>query len=191
MTKNDPMIPELYRIQHKCRENDDTFTLDLEPTNGTTVRFAAGQFNMLYVFGVGQVPISISGDAAQQQQIAHTTRAVGAVTSAMSKLRAGDALGVRGPYGVGWPVNEAVGQDVALAHNGHNLLDGATPGVLGMHHDGQAGGIGRFPCPMQGQHARLLAGDTVFGQPHFHAQNHITVLLDHGAGLVNIGIFGK
>lgn len=117
----DPMQPHLYRIQQRHKENDDTFTLELEPTNGAGVRFGAGQFNMLYVFGVGEIPISISGDPSEAGILTHTTRAVGTVTRAMSKLHEGDTLGVRGPFGSRWPVAQAAGNDVVIVAGGIGL----------------------------------------------------------------------
>ena len=58
----------LVRILRRAQETDDTFTLELEPVqrNGG-FKFLPGQFNMLYVFGVGEVPISISGDPRAHQ----------------------------------------------------------------------------------------------------------------------------
>jgi NAD(P)H-flavin reductase len=76
---------------------------------------------MLYVFGVGEVPISISGDPAAPLALEHTTRAVGTVTRAMQTLRPGQTLGVRGPFGHPWPVAEAVGKDVVLVAGGIGL----------------------------------------------------------------------
>lgn len=68
--------------------------------------FTPGQFNMLYLFGVGEIPISISGDPNESTKLVHTTRAVGTVTRAMQKLKRGSYLGVRGPYGTGWPLEQ-------------------------------------------------------------------------------------
>ncbi|MDF1523930.1 MAG: FAD/NAD(P)-binding protein, partial [Trueperaceae bacterium] len=85
------------------------------------LRFAPGQFDMLYVFGVGEVPISISGDPARPERLVHTTREVGAVTRAMRRLRPGDAIGVRGPFGTSWPVAAAEGRDVVLIAGGIGL----------------------------------------------------------------------
>ncbi len=118
----DPMLPELYRVEHVHRETKDTYTLKLartsHSTNATTA-FSPGQFNMLYAFGLGEVPISISGDPARCDQVlVHTIRAVGAVTNAICRMRKGDMLGVRGPYGVPWPLREAEGGDVVLAAGG-------------------------------------------------------------------------
>lgn len=119
---SDPMRPELYRVQRSRKDTADTFTLDLEPQPGVaTSSFAAGQFNMLYVFGVGEVPISISGDPTQPQTLVHTTRAVGVVTQAIRALKRGATLGVRGPFGSHWPVEACVGKDVVLVAGGIGL----------------------------------------------------------------------
>ena len=83
--------------------------------------FLPGQFNMLYLFGVGEVPISISGDPNKPQKLVHTIRAVGPVTKAMRAVRRGDTLGVRGPFGSRWPVQEAAGKDVLIVAGGIGL----------------------------------------------------------------------
>ena len=118
----DPMIPVPYRIERLKRETHDTFTLDLMAVNGSGVSsFSPGQFNMLYVFGVGEVPISISGDPADCPALEHTTRMVGAVTNAMGGLKRGDVIGVRGPFGTPWPVAEEAGRDIAIVAGGIGL----------------------------------------------------------------------
>jgi len=118
----DPMLPRPYRVQKVRQETSDTFTLELEPEGGARdLVFAPGQFNMLYAFGVGEVPISISGDPGKPAVLVHTTREVGTVTRAMRKLKPWDSLGVRGPYGVGWPVTEARGADLVIVAGGIGL----------------------------------------------------------------------
>ncbi|MFN0123183.1 MAG: FAD/NAD(P)-binding protein [Blastocatellia bacterium] len=118
----DPMLPEAYRIERVRRETHDTFTLELRPVNGGSVKtFAPGQFNMLYVFGTGESAISISGDPATSDRLVHTVRAVGTVTRAMQKLRRGDVIGVRGPFGASWPVEEARGRDLVIVTGGIGL----------------------------------------------------------------------
>lgn len=118
----DPMLPQLYRVQRVRREIPDTFTLELEPANGSSIPpFATGQFNMLYVFGVGEVPISISGNPARPKPLVHTTRAVGTVTKAMRKLKPDDVIGVRGPFGSHWPIELAQGKDVVIVAGGIGL----------------------------------------------------------------------
>jgi len=118
----DPTVPELFRIGRVKSETEDTFTLQLQPVaESTKIAFLPGQFNMLYVFGVGEVPISISGDPADTSRLEHTTRRVGVVTKAMGLLKPGDTIGVRGPYGSHWPVTEEGGHDVVVVAGGIGL----------------------------------------------------------------------
>ncbi len=119
---SNPMLPSPWRIQHIAQETPDTFTWELEPEGKEKLfSFSPGQFTMLSVFGVGEVPISISGDPANQKRLVHTTRAVGAVTKAMQKFKRADVIGVRGPYGNHWPVEEARGSDVVMVAGGLGL----------------------------------------------------------------------
>ena len=129
----DPMLPRPCRVQRVRRETYDTFTLELEPEphphplseseRGAEggVRFAPGQFNMLYRFGVGEVPISISGDPVHRKTIVHTVRAVGPATRAICKMKRGEVLGVRGPFGRPWPVEESAGNDIVIVAGGIGL----------------------------------------------------------------------
>jgi hypothetical protein len=94
------------------RESADIWTLEIEPAAGFD--FLPGQFNMLYAHGVGEAAISISGDPADRARLIHTIRAVGKVSEALTRLKPGDPIGVRGPYGRGWPVEEAAGSDVVI-----------------------------------------------------------------------------
>ena len=118
----DPMMPQRYRVQHIRNEIPDTFTLELEPEDGGDIPpFATGQFNMLYIFGVGEIPISISGDPTRRKPLVHTTRAVGTVSRAMRELKPDDVIGVRGPFGSHWPIERAEGKDVVIAAGGIGL----------------------------------------------------------------------
>lgn len=118
---SEPMQPQRYRLQQVRKETADTFTLDLVPMEGTLPTFLSGQFNMLYVFGVGEAPISISGDPTQSVVMVHTIRAVGVVTQALQRLRRGDVIGLRGPFGSAWPIAEAQGNDIVLIAGGIGL----------------------------------------------------------------------
>jgi len=120
MQNQNLMLPHRCRIVDRRQDNEDTFTLTMEPVEGMN-GFAPGQFNMLYVFGTGEVPISISGDPNAPEALVHTTRNVGTVTSAMDALKPGDMLGVRGPFGNHWPVEEARDRDVILVAGGIGL----------------------------------------------------------------------
>lgn len=113
-----PMVPRLARVLRAVRELGDTVTLEVEVPGGCD--FAPGQFNMLGLFGVGEVPVSISG-RTEAGALLHTVRAVGAVTRALAALEAGAALTLRGPYGVAWPVARGRGRDVVVAAGGLGL----------------------------------------------------------------------
>ncbi len=115
--RRDPWLPEPVHVLHRSRETADTFTLRLDVSK-RGFAFAPGQFNMLYLFGVGEVAISISGDPTEPDSLVHTIRAVGSVTTPMSRLKPGDTVGIRGPYGNGWPVDKAVGKDVMVIAGG-------------------------------------------------------------------------
>ncbi len=118
-----PMLPQPYTVQRVRQETYDTFTLELVPAGGAggAFHFAPGQFNMLYAFGVGEVAISISGDPGRPQKLVHTIRAIGATTKALGRLRRGDTVGVRGPFGSAWPVAEAAGRDLVIVAGGIGL----------------------------------------------------------------------
>jgi NAD(P)H-flavin reductase len=118
----DPMVPLPYRVSNRRRELDNVVTLELRPIHAPGIGpFLPGQFNMLYAFGVGEIPISVSGDPGRQDPLVHTTRAVGAVSEAICKLRPGDTLGVRGPFGSVWPIEEMRGKDVVFMAGGIGL----------------------------------------------------------------------
>lgn len=117
----EPMLVRPYTIRKLTKETYDTLTFELETSDGTGRAFLPGQFNMLYAFGIGEVPISISGDPDEISKLVHTVRAVGQVTSAMTGLKAGQVLGVRGPYGRHWPVENAVGNDIVIVAGGIGL----------------------------------------------------------------------
>src|SRR5450755_2995947 len=118
---SDPFVPQPYRVSRVWRELPDVVTMRLDPLTGERPRFEPGQFNMLYVFGIGEVAISVSGDPAAGGGYVHTVRDVGVVSGAITKLRAGAMLGLRGPYGTSWPVDAAEGNDVVFVAGGLGL----------------------------------------------------------------------
>lgn len=127
----DPLMPEPMTVLRARHETEDTFTFDLDARPRGGFRFAPGQFNMLYAFGSGDVPISISGDPLRPALLTHTVRAVGPVTRALEQLRKGDVVGVRGPFGAAWPVDEASGKDVVLVAGGIGLAP-LRPSIYGI-----------------------------------------------------------
>jgi NAD(P)H-flavin reductase len=117
----DPMLPSVARVLESRHDGPDVWTLAIAPAEGPLPFVAPGQFNMLTVFGVGEAAISVSGDPAEPGRLVHTIRAVGAVSTALTQLEAGDVLGLRGPFGVGWPMAEADGRDVVIVAGGLGL----------------------------------------------------------------------
>jgi NAD(P)H-flavin reductase len=114
------MTPTPYVVAARTRETADTWTLELEPRNGSVSRPEPGQFTMLCAWGVGEVPISVSGHG-DGDRLVQTIRDVGAVTHKLCNLEAGRSLGVRGPLGHGWPIDALAGLDVVVVAGGLGL----------------------------------------------------------------------
>jgi NAD(P)H-flavin reductase len=118
----DPWAPAPFVVRARRQETSDIATLELSPARGAApFAFRPGQFNMLYAFGIGEAAISISGDDTQSERLVHTVRIAGRVSRALYDAAPGTVLGVRGPYGRGWPVAEAEGHDVVLVAGGLGL----------------------------------------------------------------------
>lgn len=113
------LTPLPHRVADRRDETPDTVTLLLEPEGETPAAFAPGQFAMVYAFGVGEIPLSVSRIADGRQ--AHTIRAVGAVSRALCGLRIGAWVGVRGPFGTGWDAAHARGRDLLVIGGGIGL----------------------------------------------------------------------
>ena len=117
----DPLVPVPYRVVETHRELDDVATLRVEPVAGKCPASEPGQFNMLYAFGIGEAAISISAlDEAGGSQL-HTIRDVGKVSGALASMATGSELGLRGPFGAGWPLEQAQGSDVVIIAGGLGL----------------------------------------------------------------------
>ena len=116
-------MPVPYQVVGRHEESADVVTLSLEPADGPPLRFRHGQFNMLTSFGQGEIAISISS-APGVPPMEHSVRAVGAVSDALCRTPVGSVVGVRGPFGTSWGVDE--------------LDDGVDAVVM-------AGGIGLAP----------------------------------------------
>jgi NAD(P)H-flavin reductase len=122
MSAPEPLMPEPWVVRENIRETDDVVTLVLEPGDGARpMSWQPGQFNMLYAFGNGEVPISISGRLTEPGRLVHTIRNVGLVTDALCRLGPGDVVGVRGPFGSEWPVRTQLGRDIVIVAGGIGL----------------------------------------------------------------------
>ncbi|MCS7374636.1 MAG: FAD/NAD(P)-binding protein [archaeon GB-1845-036] len=103
-------------IIKKIREetyNVSTFHIEVEGLNGEV---KPGQFNILYLFGGGEVPISIS--EIGRRRLAHTVRFTGTITNMFRELTVNDKIGVRGPYGNHWPIEEHQNEDILIIGGG-------------------------------------------------------------------------
>lgn len=120
MTHNPYLIQPAIIVDRRQESTDIvTFRLQLtDPTIQKAYRFEAGQFNMLYVFGVGEVAISIVSDPEEPDFLDHTIRIVGRTTQVLGNMQKGETVGVRGPFGIGWPMKDAQGKDVLIVTGG-------------------------------------------------------------------------
>lgn len=111
-----PMTPRVYRVVSRREDLADTVTLGLAPVGEACPLPSSGQFNMLWAFGIGEVPISLAG--LEDGILSHTIRAVGAVTTALCACEVGEEIGVRGPFGTGWDLTQAAGRDILIVAGG-------------------------------------------------------------------------
>jgi NAD(P)H-flavin reductase len=120
--KFDVMVPWPGVVEQVTKETPDTFTLRVSREDDAEQNaFKPGQFSMLWVFGVGELPISISGDPADRDQLVYTVRSVGKATHALVSQKPGTGIGIRGPFGTGWPMEAARGRDVVIIAGGIGL----------------------------------------------------------------------
>jgi NAD(P)H-flavin reductase len=115
------MVPEPFVVRERSVEASDTWTLVLDAVDGVGPSVAPGQFMMVYAFGVGEVPISVSGPPDRAGPVVLTVRAVGAVTQAICASEPGAVLGLRGPFGTSWPIAGSTGADVVVVAGGIGL----------------------------------------------------------------------
>jgi NAD(P)H-flavin reductase len=114
-------VPVAAEVMRRTQESPSVFTLGLrlcDPEQHRAYRFAPGQFNMLYMYGVGEIPISIVSDPDSGDELEHTIRVVGRVTRGFAALKVGDRIGIRGPFGRGWPLEQVRGKDLLLLTGG-------------------------------------------------------------------------
>jgi len=128
----DPMLPHLATIQAVKPEayGISTFSVAfVDPEERARYRFQPGQFNMLYLPGAGEVAISLSSDPGESGMMGHTVRYAGSVTRAIGRLKPGDTIGVRGPYGSQWPLKKTLGHDLLIVAGGIGLAP-LRPAIL-------------------------------------------------------------
>ena len=113
----EPMQPTPYRVVATRTESADVTTLSLLPVGEALPAVLPGQFMTVWVFGVGEIPISVSRIGAAGEVLL-TVRTVGRTSAAMVGASVGDVLGLRGPFGTAWPVAAAAGRDIVVMAGG-------------------------------------------------------------------------
>lgn len=126
-------LPLSAKIISRHQDAKDVFTIKLEWVGlnaNNDYRYIPGQFNMLYLLGAGQVAISIANRPHDKNCYTHTIRQVGRITNGLSQLKPQSHLGLRGPFGKGWPIDKAIGKDILIITGGL----GCAPSVSLIHH---------------------------------------------------------
>ncbi len=172
----DPMTPRFLEVRRVSRETADTVTLQI--TDPGEHGFRPGQFNMLYLFGGGEVAISMSGEPASPSRLEHTIRAVGSVTKPLAEIRRGTMVGVRGPFGSAWPLEEAAGggYDLLLIAGGIGLAP-LRPVIYEVHRNRNR--YGRMTLLYGARNpSELLYGKEIGGWQR--PRTHVRTIVDHG-----------
>ena len=91
---------------------------EIELAGGQILDHDPGQFVEVSLFGVGEAPISICSSPTRRETFELTVRAVGRLTEALHRLKRGDEVGIRGPFGVGYPIVPLEGNDLLLIAGG-------------------------------------------------------------------------
>ncbi len=99
----------------------------LDPGEREIFNFRPGQFLMLEVPGFGEVPISISSSSNNKEYIALCIRKSGRVTDILHKVKTGARVGIRGPFGTSFPMEEMVGHNILLIAGGLGLAPLRAP----------------------------------------------------------------
>ena len=117
-------LPSMATVTEVRPETPDisTFVVTFDdPTLRESFTYRAGQFAEMSVFGVGECPIGIASSPTSKGFLEFCVRAVGTVTNAIHDLEAGDKVGVRGPLGNSWPIEEIEGKDLLFIGGGIGL----------------------------------------------------------------------
>jgi sulfhydrogenase subunit gamma (sulfur reductase) len=98
----------------------ETF-FEVKLPGGRDLGHTPGQFVEVSLFGIGEAPISICSSPLKRGSFEMVVRRVGNLTASMHALKTGDSLGIRGPFGKGFPVKEFEGRDIVFVAGGIGL----------------------------------------------------------------------
>lgn len=119
--QENPYLPKMTRIVRRVPmvENNHLFLVRFDNSqDGETFDYLPGQFVELSVIGAGECPISLSSTPTRKGLLEFCIRRMGRTTSALYRLRENDMIGIRGPYGNGFPVKEMKGANLLLVAGG-------------------------------------------------------------------------
>ncbi len=180
---NNPYLPWEAEVVERVQESDSIFTLRLrltDPEARNHYRFVPGQFNMVYLYGVGEVAISIVSDPESEALLDHTIRAVGRVTHGLARLQAGERVGIRGPFGRGWPMALAEGRDVFIVTGGL----GCAPVVSVINYVlARRTRFGRISIVQGVKHAEDMIWRERYAEWSAHPDVQVLLAAEHGGAL--------
>ncbi len=118
-----PYMPHIAVLRKIITENavNDIKTFDVEfedPEVAKGFNYKPGQFGMVSYFGAGECPIGIASSPTDEGRLEFTIKKVGVVTTALHNSGVGEKVGIRGPYGNGWPVEKMEGHNVLIVGAG-------------------------------------------------------------------------
>lgn len=114
-------LPYLATIEEVIQETPDVRTLRLvfqDPDIRENFTFRAGQFAEYSAFGAGESTFCIASPPTRKGYIECCFRAVGRVTESLQRLEPGDSMGVRGPYGNSFPIEQFYGKNLLFVTGG-------------------------------------------------------------------------
>jgi len=116
-----PYLPHLARIVRIDRSVQDNYVFYFrfeDPKIAETFDYNPGQFLEITVLGTGEAPISLSSSPTRKGIVETCVRRMGRVTNALYRLKENSVVGIRGPFGNGYPVEELKGQNVLMVAGG-------------------------------------------------------------------------
>jgi sulfhydrogenase subunit gamma (sulfur reductase) len=121
--KTNPYMPKLTIIKEIVRENEindlKTFKLVFkEESDFKKFDYVPGQFAELSFFGAGECPIGIASSPTEEGYLLFTVKRVGVVTTILHESKLGTTIGIRGPFGNGWPIEQLIGHNIVIIGGG-------------------------------------------------------------------------
>lgn len=115
--KNENYVPKIAKVIGVKKENPEIVTLRIRLEKGK-LEFSPGQFMQVSVFGIGEAPISVCSSPFESRYFEISIRNVGNVTNSLFRMKRNDKIGIRGPYGKGYPMERFAGKDLVVVAGG-------------------------------------------------------------------------